>query len=50
MENHIRENITIVTDGWSAYKFLDNNNYIHEVHVHGPNGNFGFDNHSISHI
>jgi hypothetical protein len=48
--NHIRENNTIITDGWSAYNFLDDSNYIHEVHIHGPQGNFGFGLHSTSHI
>lgn len=38
-------------DGWASYRFLNNNNdYIHEIHVHGPNGNFGLDAHSASHI
>ena len=46
----IRENNTIITDGWRAYNFLDDSNYIHEVHIHGPQGNFGFGLHSTSHI
>ena len=48
--NHIRENKTIIIDGWSAYNFLDDSNYIHEVHIHGPQRNFGFGLHSTSHI
>ena len=47
---HIRGNNTIITDGWSAYNFLDDSNYNHEVHIHGPHGNFGFGLHSTSHI
>ena len=50
INNHIRENNTIITDGWSAYQFLDHSNYVHEVHIHGPNGNFGFCFLSTSHI
>ena len=46
--NHIRENITITTDRWSAYNFLDDSNYNHEVHIHGPHWNFGFRLHSTS--
>ena len=48
--NHIKPNNTIITDGWPSYNFLTRNdsNYGHEVHRHGPNGNFGFGVHSIS--
>lgn len=48
--NHIKPNNTIITDGWPSYNFLNNNdsNYVHEVHAHGPNGNFGFGAHSTS--
>ena len=42
----------IITDGWSSYDFLDIDDaeYDHVVHVHGPGGNFGFGQHSTSHI
>ena len=50
ISNHIKENNTIITDGWPSYNFLnrDDSNYVHEVHRHGPNGNFGFGYHSTS--
>ena len=49
--NHIiRENNTIITDGWNVYNFLDDSNYIHEVHAHRPQGNFDFGLHSINPI
>ena len=50
--NHIKENNNIITDGWQAYNFLDDDdvNYKHEVHIHGHQGNFGFGEHSTSHI
>lgn len=37
-------------DGWSSNHFLDLNNsdYIHEVHDHDQNGNFGFYSYSTS--
>ena len=46
--NHIKPQNTIITDGWLFYNFLNNNEcpYLHEVHVHGPNGNFGYGSHS----
>ena len=52
INNHIKKENNIITDGWSAYNFLDNNNshYYHEVHVHGPNGQFWFGQHRKSHI
>lgn len=52
ISNHIKNNNNIITDGWSSYSFLDNpnSNYTHETFVHGPNGNFGFGNHSTSPI
>ena len=36
----------------SSYQFLDapKGNYKHEIHIHGPNGNFGFGLHSTSPI
>ena len=48
--NHIKENNTIITDGWSSYQILDRNDshYLHEVHIHGPQGSFGFGAHSTS--
>ena len=46
--NHIWENNTIIIDGWNAYNFLDDSNYIHEVHIHGPQGNFCLGLHSIN--
>lgn len=48
--NHIKENNTIITDGWSSYRFLDrkDSDYLHEVHIHGPQDNFGFGAHSTS--
>jgi len=50
--NHIKENNNIITDCWPAYNFFDddNANYNHEVHMHGPQGNFGFGEHLTSHI
>ena len=49
--NHVKPKNTIITDGWPSYGFLDNNDdYIHETHLHGPNGNFGIGSHSTSHI
>ena len=50
--NHINEQNTIITDGWVSYQFLDdpNSNYVHEIHRHGPGGNFGFGVHSTSFI
>ena len=48
--NRIKENHNIITDGWPAYNFLDDDdvNYNHEVHIHGPQGNFGLGGHSTS--
>ena len=39
-------------DGWRVYIFLDDDDaeYSHEVHVHGPYGNFDFGSYSTSHI
>ena len=50
--NHIKENNNIITDGWPAYNFLDDNaiNYKHEVYIHGHQGNFGFGEHSNSYV
>ena len=50
--NHIKDNNNIITYGWPAYNFLDDDeiNYKHEVHIHGPQGTFGFLEHSTSHI
>ena len=49
--NNAKPKNTIITDGWVSYGFLNNNNdYIHETHVHGPNGNFVIGSHSTSHI
>ena len=48
INNYIKEYNTIITDGWCTYQFLDHSNYVHEVHIHGPNGNFGFVFHSTS--
>ena len=50
IESHIRENNAIITDGWTSCNFLGNSNYIHEIQVHGPIGNFGIGNHPTSHI
>ena len=53
INNHIKKENNIITDGWSAYNFFDNNShYYHEIqiHVHGPNGQFGFGQYSTSHI
>ena len=52
INNHIKKNNNIITDGWSGYNFLDSDyaEYDHEVYVHGPDGNFGFGQHSTSHI
>ena len=48
--NHIKENNTIIIDGWSSYQFLDRNDshYLYEGHIHGPQGNFGFGAHFLS--
>ena len=48
--NYIKENSNIITDGWRAYNFLDAEdvNYTHEIHLQGPNGNFGLGQHSTS--
>ena len=42
--NNIKDHNNIITNGWLSYRFLDdiNSQYRHEIHVHGPNGNFGF--------
>ena len=52
INNHIKKENNIITGGWSSYNFLDNNNshYYHELHVHGPTGQFRFEKHSASHI
>lgn len=50
--NHIKKNNNLITDECPAYSFLDDDNapYTHKTYVHGPNGQFGFGKHSISHI
>ena len=50
--NHIKNDNNIITDGWPAYSFLDDEDvpYTHEIFIHGPNGQFGFGPHSTSHI
>ena len=52
INNHIKKENNIITDGWLSYAFLDNINshYYHEVYVHGPNGQFRFCQHNTSHI
>ena len=52
INNHIKINNNIITDGWPSYNYLDlpNSGYTHERFIHGPNGNFGFGQHSTSQI
>ena len=52
INNHIKHNNDIISDGWTSYGFLDltNSNYTHEAYIHGPNGNFGFGEHSTGYI
>ena len=51
VNNHIEAIITILTDGWAGYSFLDSDNSVwaHEIYNHGA-GNFGIGSHSTSHI
>ena len=51
VNNHIEAIITILTDGWAGYSFLDRDNSVwaHEIYNHGA-GNFGIGSHSTSHI
>ena len=52
VKNHILLDTVIVTDGWSGYSFLDdqeNSVWEHEVHHHRA-GDFGYGSHSTSHI
>jgi transposase-like protein len=48
--NHIKPQNTIITDGLTSYNILNNIEcpYLHEFHIHGPNGNFGFGSHSTN--
>ena len=50
--NHIKPHNTIITDGCQSYNFLNrpDNNYPHDVHIHGPQGNFGFGSYNTSYI
>ena len=52
INNHIKKHNNIITDGWPGYNFLDSEDveYQHEEHIHGRGGNFGFGQHSTSHI
>ena len=52
INNHIKKENNIITDGWLAYNFLDkkNSHYYHEVHVYCPIGQFEFGKYNISHI
>ena len=47
INNHIKINNNIVTDGWASYDFIDSPNsiYTHERFVHRPNGNKGIGQH-----
>ena len=47
INNHIKKENNIITDGWPSYAFLDNINshYYHEVHVLCPNDQFKFGQH-----
>lgn len=51
VKNHVEAGTIIVTDGWSGYAFLDNDNSVwpHEIYNHGV-GNLGLGYHSTSHI
>ena len=50
INNNIKINNNIITDGWASYDFLDslNSNYTHEGFVQDPNGNFRFGQHCMS--
>ena len=51
IKHHIEKGNTIVTDGWSAYDWLDNNNsgYQRIPHIHGHH-DFGYGSESTSYI
>jgi len=50
INNHIKKENNIIADGWPSYLDNINSHYYHEVHVHGPNDQFGFGQHSTRHI
>ena len=51
IEKYIKRGNNIISDGWSGYSFLNNNNsgYIHISYNNGA-GNWGIGVHSTSHI
>lgn len=46
---HVGTDNNIITDGWSAYDWLNNSDYHHIVHILGHH-DFGFGNETTSHI